>query len=76
MDSSELLRRHLGRISAPEELGQRLSQEATEERPSRHLAWATAMAVLILFTMWGLRASTAVPVTARNAQLACVACHT
>jgi len=76
VDNSELLRRSLGRTSAPDELWRRLRQDQQEERPRRHLAWATAMAVLILFTMWGLRASTDVPVTARNVQVACVACHT
>ena len=76
MDNSDLLRRSLGRTSAPDELWRRLQHNPEEERPRRHLAWATAMAVLILFTMWGLRASTDVPVTARNAQRACVACHT
>lgn len=76
MDSSDVLKRHLGRTSAPDELWRKLRQEPEEQRPRRHLAWATATAVLILFTMWGLRASTEAPVTARNAQLACVACHT
>jgi hypothetical protein len=76
VDNSELLRRHLGRTAAPDELRRRVLQNSREERPRRHLAWTTATAVLILVAMWGLRASTAVPAVTRSSQVACVACHT
>lgn len=79
MDSAELrnetLTRHLGRVVAPDGLWQRVVEPRTEPRPGRHLAWATATAIIILVTMWGLRGTASVPAAGRNPQLACAVCH-
>ena len=71
----EILRQHLGRTAAPCAIWRRIAEDRTEPRPTRHVAWATATAVVIVLAMWGLRTPISAPAAARNPQVACNACH-
>jgi hypothetical protein len=79
MDNSELrneiLRRHLGPTTAPCAIWRNLMEVETKPKPSHHMAWATATAVLILFAMWGLRSPVSSPAAARSPQVSCNVCH-
>ena len=79
VDSSELrneiLSRHLARTTAPCAIWRSIVEDKTKPKPARHVAWASATAVLILLAMWGLRTPVSTPAAARNPQVACNVCH-